>query len=95
MKVIGLTTKYLGEEFPGLCGREVRVLAVLRGALLPYVDRGDAGRCLTDDEDVARAGGVKDFDRVAIAHVQADGSASSVHWAVRAIDLACFTEGLR
>jgi len=88
MKTIGVTTRYLGEEFAGLHGREVRILAVLRGGLLPGVDVDVAGYFLTTD-------GVQDLDRVAVALVREDGSPSSVHWSARAVDLECFSAGRR
>lgn len=95
MKTIGLTTKYLGEEFAGLHGREVRILAVLRGGLLPGVDVDAAGYFLTTDEEVARFDGVGELDRVAVALLREDGSPSSVHWSARAVDLECFAASLR
>jgi hypothetical protein len=43
---------------------------------------------VTDDDVLARLGGVTKQDRLDVAH--ADGSASFVHCDPRAIDLECF-----
>ena len=91
MKVIGITTRYLGEEFPNLRGLEVCVLAVLREALLPGVDAGAAGYFLTTDEELAQFGGVRESDRIAVVHVRTDGGLSSVRWSSRAVDLEAFS----
>lgn len=90
MKVIGVTTTYVGDEIPGLNGARVRIFGVLRGALRPEVDVDAADYFVTDDDALARLGGVMNEDRLDVAHVRADGSASFVHCDPRAIDLACF-----
>jgi hypothetical protein len=45
---------------------------------------------VTDDDVLARLGGVTKQDRLDVAHLHADGSASFVHCDPRAIDLECF-----
>jgi hypothetical protein len=90
MKVIGVTTTYVGDEIPGPNGMRVRIFGVLRGALRPSVDVDADDYFVTDDDALARLGGVTKDDRLDVAHVRADGSASFVHCDPRAIDLECF-----
>jgi len=90
MTVIGATTTYVGSEIPGLKGQRVRIFGVMRGALRPDVNVDADDYFLTDDEVLARLGGVTKLDRLDVAHVRADGSASFVHCDPRAIDLECF-----
>lgn len=90
MKVIGVTTTYVGDEIPGLNGTRVRIFGVLRSALRPAVDVDADDYFVTDDDALARLGGVTKDDRLDVAHVRADGSASFVHCDPRAIDLECF-----
>jgi hypothetical protein len=65
---------------------------VMRGALRPDVNVDADDYFLTDDEVLARLGGVTKLDRLDVAHVRADGSASFVHCDPRAIDLECFVD---
>ena len=92
MTVIGATTTYVGSEIPGLKGQRVRIFGVMRGALRPDVNVDADDYFLTDDEVLARLGGVTKLDRLDVAHVRADGSASFVHCDPRAIDLECFVD---
>ena len=92
MKVIGTTTTYVGSEIPGLRGQRVRIFRVMRGALRPDVNVDADDYFLTDDEVLARLGGVTKLDRLDVAHLRADGSASFVHCDPRAIDLECFAD---
>ena len=89
MKVIGVTSRYVGDEFPALHGREVRILAVLRGSLASG-EEVDAGYFLTTDEAVAGFGGVKQADKVSVAVLRPDGSPGAVHWSAKAVDIECF-----
>ena len=88
--VIGRTTTYIGDEIPGLKGQQVRIFGVLRAALLPNTDIDADDYFVTDDHAIQQQGGVTKHDRVDIAHLRADGSASFVHCDPRAIDLECF-----
>jgi hypothetical protein len=95
MIIIGTTTTYLGTEIPGLKGERVRTFGILRGALGPDVDVDSNDYFVSDDEHLERLGGVTQLDRVDIAHLYPDGSASFVHCDARAIDLDCFAHLLR
>jgi hypothetical protein len=86
MKIIGSTTTYVGNEIPGLHGKRVRVYAVMRGG----VDIDDDDSFVTDDETLARLGGVQAGDRVDIAHLRANGTCSFVHCDPLASELECF-----
>lgn len=90
MKIIGTTTTYLGHEIPGLKGVRVRIFGVMRGALRPDVDVDAEDYFVTDDQALARFGGITRFDRVDVAHLRPDGSASFVHCDAKAMDLECF-----
>ncbi len=90
MKTIGTTTTYVGSEIPGFQGQRVRIFGVMRGALRADVNVDADDYFVTDDDALARLGGVTKHDRVDVAHLRADGSASFVHCDPRAIDLECF-----
>jgi hypothetical protein len=90
MTTIGITTKYVGSEIPGLKGTRVRVFGIMRGALSSDVDVDANDYFVTDDDVLARVGGVAKLDRVDVAHLRPDGSVSFVHCDPRAIDLECF-----
>lgn len=90
MKVIGTTTTYVGSEIPGLKGAHVRIFAVMRHALRAWVNVDDDDYYVTDDEALARLGGVTKDDRLCVAHLRADSSASFVHCDARAVDLERF-----
>jgi hypothetical protein len=90
VKLIGLTTKYLGTEVPGLRGSRVRIFGIMRGALNQSVDVDSPDYYVSDDDTLARLGGVTGADRVDVAHLRPDGTASFVHCDARAIDLECF-----
>jgi len=89
-RVIGRTTRYVGEEVPGYSGVAVRIFAVMRGALRPDVDVDAPDLYVTDDAQLAVLGGVTAQDRLDVAHVRADGTASFVHVDARAVDLEFF-----
>ncbi|MEI2637427.1 MAG: hypothetical protein V9F03_00250 [Microthrixaceae bacterium] len=63
----------------------MRIFRVMRGALRPDVNVDADDYFLTDDEVLARLGGVTKLDRLDVAHLRADGSASFVHCDPRAI----------
>jgi hypothetical protein len=90
MSVLGTTTTYLGNEIPGLRGTRVRIIAVLRGALRKDADHDATDAFVSDDETLARLGGVTGDDRLDVVQVRADGTPSLVHCDPRAVDLACF-----
>lgn len=90
-KVIGAATYSVGSEYPGLLGCRVRVVAILQGARALRQPGGLSAPFVMDDARLARNGGVTKFDRVAVNLLLADGSASTVHWSLRAIDLECFS----
>lgn len=92
MTVIGICTTYIGEEFPGLRGRPVRVFAVLLGEQRPGIEEREIGSFVLDDKALARHGGLTRWDRVAVTFLNPDGSPDSVHWSTRAVDLACFQD---
>ena len=90
MSLIGTTTTYVGDEIPGLRGSRVRIFGVMRGALRPGVDVDADDYFVSDDATLLRLGGVTKDDRLDVAHVRADGTASFVHCDPRALDLECF-----
>ena len=74
-------------------GYEVRVIAVIKGAAGPDYDPDVDGAYLTDDEDIARAGGVTADDRVEVQPwIEKEGRFSFASSDPRAIDLACFAD---
>lgn len=90
-KVIGSITTYVGTEITGLKGCQVRIRAVLRGALRPDVDFDGEGHYVADDHTLARLGGVTAEDRLDVqAWNEAAGRFSFVSVDPRAVDLACF-----
>ena len=91
MQTIGTTTTYHGTEHRYLKGHPVRVVAVIKGAAAPNYDADADGAYLTDDEDIARAGGVTAADRVEVQPwIEREGRFSFVSSDPRAIDLASF-----
>ncbi len=89
-KTMGINTKYIGDEIPGLKGRHVRIVGVLRNALVPDVDVEAADYFVTDDHTLERHGGVTKNDRLDVVRLGANGRESFVHCDPRAIDLECF-----
>jgi hypothetical protein len=84
VRIIGTTTTYLGHEIPGYHGQRVRIFAVMRAG--EDIDSDET--LVTDDDTLGRLGGVTEHDRVDVAHLRSDGTASFVHCDVRAVDLA-------
>ena len=93
-KVIGITTTYHGEEHSYLRGYKIRIVAVLKNAAKPNIDvDGPDFDNLSDDVDVARAGGVTRHDRIEVQPwIETEGRFSFVSSDPRAIDLACFAD---
>ena len=116
-KVIGTVTTYHGDEHPYLRGHKVRIVAVLKNALLEEssaldsssgVDEHAEGGAvhaakpdidvdgpdydhISDDEDLARAGGVTRDDRIEVQPwIEREDRFSFVTSDPRAVDLGCF-----
>ncbi|PIE65601.1 MAG: hypothetical protein CSA24_02440 [Deltaproteobacteria bacterium] len=93
-KVIGNVTTYHGEEHGYLTGRIVRIVAVLHNAARPDIDvDGPDYAHLSDDEDIARAGGVTADDRIEVQPwLEKEGRFSFVTSDPLAGHLACFND---
>ena len=88
---ISTTTTYRGTEHRYLNGHLVRVIAVIKGAAAPDYDADACTAYLTDEDDIARAGGVTAADRVEVQPwIEKEGRFSFASSDARAIDLACF-----
>jgi hypothetical protein len=88
-KIIGTVTEYLGEEHRYLRGHKVRIVAVLKNAARPDLDPDEDRRYLTDEEDLARAGGITADDRVEVVpFLEKEERFSFVSSDPRAVDLA-------
>ncbi|MBN1336436.1 MAG: hypothetical protein JXB39_10790 [Deltaproteobacteria bacterium] len=82
-KVIGTVTRYTGTEHGYLTGYKVRVVAVFK-------PRNDSAY-LTDDDEIARAGGVTGADRFEVQpRIREEGRFSFVTSDPRAVDLEAF-----
>ena len=91
MQTIDTTTTYHGTEHRYLAGHKVRIIAVIKGAARTDYDPDADGAYLTDDDDIARAGGVTADDRVEVQPwIEKEGRFSFVSSDPCAIDLACF-----
>jgi len=92
-RVIWTTTTYQGpaDEHPYLNGYQVRITAVIKGGCAPDRDADTDCPYLTDDDDIARAGGVGPHDRIDVQPwLEKEGRFSFASSDARAIDLACF-----
>jgi hypothetical protein len=91
-KTIGAITTYHGDEHRCLAGHKVRIVAVLKNAARPDIDvDGPDYQHLTDDDDIARAGGVSADDRVEVQPwITKEDRFSFVSSDPKARDLACF-----
>jgi hypothetical protein len=91
-KILGSTTTYHGTEHPYLNGYRVRIIAVLKNAARPDIDvDGPDYAHISDEEDLARAGGVTAADRLEVQPwMEKEGRFSFVTSDPRAMDLACF-----
>ena len=89
MKVIGTVTKLIkGDEHPYLLGHKLKIVAVLRKVADPDSEGDDY--YLTDDEHLARLGGLAAADRVEVTPWLEAGRWSFVTSDPRAVDLECF-----
>jgi hypothetical protein len=91
-KILGSTTTYHGTEHPYLKGYKVRIVAVLKNAARPDIDvDGPDYATISDEDDLARTGGVTADDRIEVQPWLKEISRFSfVTSDPRAIDLACF-----
>ena len=92
-KILGSTTTYHGTEHPYLKGYKVRIVAVLKNAARPDIDvDGPDYDHISDEDDLARAGGVTADDRIEVQPwIEKEGRFSFVTSDPKAMDLACFT----
>ena len=91
-KILGSTTTYHGTEHRYLKGYKVRIVAVLKNAARPDLDvDGPDYVHISDEDDLARAGGVTADDRIEVQPwMEKEGRFSFVTSDPRAVDLACF-----
>ena len=92
--IIGRITTYHGDEHPYLRGHKVKIIAVLHNAAKPGIDvDGPDYDHITDDEDLARAGGVTAFDRIDVQPwLDSKERFSFVSSDPLAADLRCFRD---
>ncbi len=92
--IIGQVTTYHGDEHPYLHGYKVRIIGVLHNAAKPGIDvDGPDYDHITDDEDLARAGGVTAYDRIDVQPwLEKEGRFSFVSSDPLAADLDCFRD---
>lgn len=92
--IIGQITTYHGDEHPYLRGHRVKIIAVLHNAAKPGIDvDGPDYDHITDDEDLARAGGVTAFDRIDVQPwLESKERFSFVSSDPLAADLDCFRD---
>jgi len=89
--IIGTTTTYHGIEHLYLAGYKVRIVAVMKGAATPDHDPDAADAYLTNDLEIAHAGGIGALDRLEVQPwLDGKGRFSFVSSDPRAIDLARF-----
>ena len=92
-KAIGAITTYHGDEHRYLRGYQIKVIAVFKGAARADHDPDEGYPVITDDDDLARAGGLTADDRVEVQPwLESEGRFSFVSSDPRAIDLACFAD---
>ena len=92
-KTLGTITTYHGSEHRYLHGHQVRIVAVLKNAARPDHDSEADDGYITDEEDLARAGGVTAGDRIEVQPwLEKEGRFSFVLSDPRAVDLACFAD---
>jgi hypothetical protein len=91
-KILGSITTYAGIEHAYLRDHKVRIVGVLkRAAQFNYIPERDAAY-LTDESEVALAGGVTIDDRIEVQPwLEEEQRWSVVSSAARAVDLACFS----
>jgi len=82
-RIVGTLARYRGDEHPYLRGRELRIVAVLRGE-----------ETFGTDDEIAAAGGIQPGDRVEVVPwIEAAGRFSWVTSDPRAADLIFEAEG--
>ncbi len=90
-QVIGIETTYTGTEQGHLAGLRLKIVAVLKGAAGDNFNPDAPGTYITDDEELARAGGVEPMDRVEVLPwIARDRDWSFCSSDPRAADLAAF-----
>ncbi len=91
-KIIGKVTTYHGDEHRYMKDYKVRIVAVLKNAAKPDIDvDGPDYAHLSDDDDIARAGGVGIHDRIEVQPwIEKEGRFSFVTSDPKAVDLAAF-----
>jgi len=90
-KTLGTVTTYHGNEHRYLRGHQVRIIAVIKNAAREGYDPDADDGYLTDEEDIARRGGVTADDRVEVQPwIEREERFSFVSSDPRAIDLDCF-----
>ena len=90
-KWLGTVTTYHGNEHRYLRGHQVRLIAVIKNAARDDYDPDADDGYLTDEEDIARRGGVPADDRVEVRPwIEKEERFSFVSSDPRAIDLDCF-----
>ena len=91
-KTIGAITTCTSDEHRYLNGYRVRIVAVLKNAARPDIDvDGPDYAHISDEDDLARAGGVTADDRIEVQPwMEKEGRFSFVTSDPRAVDLACF-----
>ena len=88
-KVIGTITTCDSDDHPYLRGYQVKIIAVIKTSANPD-DEDDA--YITDDDDLARAGGVTANDRIEVQPwIESQGRFSFASSDPLAEDLACFS----
>ena len=92
-KIIGSITTYEGEEHRYLRGHQVKVLAIFKGAACPDHDPDDGYPVITDDDELARAGGLAIGDRAEVVPwLETESRFSFVSSDPRVEDLEAFHE---
>lgn len=89
--VIGRCTTYHGTEHGYLRGYTVKIIAVIKNAARPDHDPDVDGDYITDEDELARAGGVTADDRIEVQPwIEKEGRFSFVSSDPLATDLAGF-----
>jgi hypothetical protein len=66
-KIIGAITTFIGDSYGMKLGHKVRIIAVLPNAASPdYEPDAESSYPISDDNDLARHGGVKATDRIEV-----------------------------
>ena len=90
-KVIGSVTTYHGDEHPHLRGRQVKVVAIFKGAARADYDPDDGFAVATTDDELARLGGVGVGDRAEVVPwLGAESRFSLASSEPRVEELRCF-----